>query len=263
MYLIMNKITSRENKLIKYAAKLQNKSFRDSEKAFVIEGEKLFLEAVRFGVELKSIFVSDEYSISSLPKLPKGYENITYICPMDIIKKISQTATPEGIVVIVHQFKIHDVNEIKQGRFLALENMSDPQNTGAIIRGAHAFGLSGIILTRSSADVFSFKTIRASMGSCFTLPIYLTDSINCLITTIGKGFKFYAAALDDNATELENADFGDSSVVVIGNESKGITKETMELCETLYINMQGTAQSLNAAVAAGIIAYKMSVKSPY
>ena len=146
------------------------------------------------------------------------------------------------------------------GQYLALCGLQDPGNVGTIIRTAEAMGLTGLILAGSCPDIYSPKVLRSTMGSVFRLPIRVAgDEALLLQEARAAGVKSYAAALHRQACLLPGTGLGPGSLVLIGNEGNGLPDAVVQACDApLMIQMPGRAESLNAAMAAGIIAWEMA-----
>lgn len=254
-------ITSKENPLIKYAVKLSKRAFRYEEKRFLFEGEKLLTEALQCEIKIREAFftkdTAEKYKKNAEFLANKGAK--LYIISEELMKKISDTETPQGIICIAEFFETQSVDSLKQGKFIALVGLQDTGNVGAVIRCADAFSLDGVIIDKTSADIFSPKTIRGSMGSIFRTKIVFADNLLDEIKSLkNNGFKINAAVLDKKSKPVNEIKWTGSDIVIIGNESAGISEELIKNCQTVYIPMKGRAESLNASVAAGIIAWEMT-----
>lgn len=252
-------ITSRENSLIKLAFSLQNSSkARRDNGLFLIEGLRICKDAIDNGIKFEKLIVSEtaikkyEDDVSLFSK--NAVES--FVITDSLFKKISDTTSPQGIIAIC-KIKTENKNKIdKKGRYIALENIADPSNLGAVSRTAEALGVTGIIVSSISCDPFSPKALRSSMGTLLRMPVIVLDDFS---NEIGKlGLKTYSCVVDKDATSINEIIFSDSSVIIIGNEANGITKETKENSDYLItIPMSGNAESLNAAVAASIVMWEM------
>jgi len=142
-------------------------------------------------------------------------------------------------------------------RIIALDNLQDPGNVGAIIRSCDAFAVDALLLSENCADINSPKVIRSAMGSAFRLPVCRGGLVESLRELKEKGFTVIGADLNDSAEKLGSFAFPEKCVVVIGGEGAGISAEVMNICDRqVYIPIKN-AESLNAAVAAGIIIYEL------
>ncbi len=253
------RITSKENSLIKLISSLQTSSkSRKESSAFVLEGLRISNDAFDNGIKFDKLIVSDtalqkyKYEINKLCK----NSNDSYLLPDSLFKKISDTSSPQGIIAVAKIPVNNEASLQKSGKYIALENLNNPTNLGAISRTAEALGVSGIILSNGGCDPYSPKTLRASMGTILRMPIFIYDNF---IESIKKsGLKTFACVVDSDATAITDAELSAGSVVIIGNEANGITTETKAACDRLVtIPMSGRAESLNASVAATIAIWEM------
>jgi len=240
-------ITSRQNAIIK--------AFKKPEGAFVVESEKLIREAVAAGFVLQHLLYTEK-SRMNLPGIG--------ITP-DLSEYISDTKSPQGVFAMFERREYSGFEFTAATRVMLLDGIQDPGNVGAIIRSCEAFGFDCVICSRDCADVYNSKVIRASAGSVFRLPSVKRDLYEAISELKRANFKIYAAALDEDAVPLRQLSTvncqlstDDSQLsTVIGNEGRGVSQSVMELCDSkVYIPIRG-AESLNAAVAAGIIAYEI------
>ncbi len=251
-------LTSRKNDIVRRFRELQReKKLRDSEGVFVAEGDHLCGEAAAAGAEIRYALITEK----AQEKYPKAAEALIAsaaeyaVISDDIAEYISDTKAPQGLFAEVAKRPQCD---IPTGKLVLLDGVQDPGNVGTIIRTAEALGIKGVLLSDKCADVYSPKTLRASMGSIFRLPI-----INCELSQIitelrAQGYDVYGAMLDDTAKKLGEVSFGEKSAVVIGSEGRGISDEVKNACTGgLYIPITG-AESLNAAAAAAMIIWELS-----
>lgn len=270
----IQEITSLSNPQIKYIKSLQNKpSLRKKEGLFVVEGLKIFMETPKNLI--KSVYISD----NMLEDLSKGkgftedirkkallkLENISYTkISDDISKSISDTVTPQGIFVIIKNFK-YDLKDIikknKAQTFLILEEIKDPGNMGTIIRTAEGAGISAIIMNSKCVDVFNPKVTRATMGSIFRVPFIIEETLNNSIKLLKEnGIVTYAAHLS-GSEYFDEENLKGSVAIFIGNEAKGLSDEVTKMADRLIkIPMEGELESLNAGIAAGILMYEAKRK---
>lgn len=252
-------VSSRDNDYIKLVVQLMKSSKKRREEGlFVLEGLRLCLDAIENNFTPEMVFItssaSEKYSgeigslIASSPK--------TFMIPESLFSKISDTVTPQGIMGV---FKIPDFNIgcfNGQGRYIALENLQDPSNLGAVSRTAEALGISGIIL-QGGCDPYSPKSLRASMGALLRIPVFIMDDMFSFFKS--REFNVYGAVVNNAKLTAGSFSFSDRSVVVIGNEANGLSESAIKNCtETVTIPMKGNSESLNAAVAASILMWEMS-----
>lgn len=250
-------ISSKDNPLIKLVCSLQSSSkARKEEGLFVLEGLRICKDALENDIKFDKLIVSET-------ALEKYYNEIIvfsgnsqncYALSDNLFKKISDTNTPQGIIGIAKIPNFDDKINMN-GRYIALENLQDPANLGAVSRTAEALGVSGIILS-SGCDPYSPKSLRSSMGTLLRMPLYITKDLSDFIKD--SQLKSYGCVVDESATKINTVSFENGSVIIIGNEANGLTEETKSNChELITIPMKGNAESLNAAVAASISMWEM------
>lgn len=251
-------ITSKDNPLIKLVCGLQSKaSIRKKEGLFVLEGLRICDDACNNSIWFDKLFISKTAKEKYVEELSKFYNNANEIfeIPDSLFQKISDTSSPQGIIAVV---KIPSLSPeiLKSGRYIALENLNDPSNLGAISRTAEALGVSGIILSSDSVDPYAPKSLRASMGTLLRMPvIILNDFVNEIKQS---GLTSYACVVDSDATPITNISFDDGSILLIGNEANGLTDNTKNMAnKQITIPMRGNAESFNAATAAAISMWEM------
>ena len=246
----MTIITSKANSVVKNAKKLHQKKYRKS--AYLIEGWHLFEEAVQAGVTIEKIFALESYR-DQLAAFPQ-----TVWVSEDILLDLADSQTPQGIVAVVQKEEVGQV-DFSQGKFLFLEDVQDPGNVGTIIRTADAAGFTGVIVSDKSADIYSLKTLRSMQGSHFHLPIYRMASQALLEEAKEAGIPVLATTLSKDSVDYRELPPIENFVLVMGNEGQGISPLMAESADQLvHISMKGQAESLNVAVAAGILIFHLS-----
>ena len=252
------RITSKDNAIIKEITNLQKSSKRRKESGlFVLEGLRLCADASLNGVVAKTVVLSDTAFDKYLDDMGDLFNNAEskYIIPDSLFTKISDTVNPQGILCVfqIPTFGMKDI--VSNGKYIALENLQDPSNLGAISRTAEALGINGIFVC-GGCDPYSPKSLRASMGALLRIPVFETDNVFDL--TLNSGFSTYAAVVDRNSEKIGSFRFDDGCIVFIGNEANGLTEDTVNKCDRkITIPMDGKAESLNAGVAAAIIMWEM------
>lgn len=252
-------ITSRDNSLIKLVCALNGSSSKRREQGlFVLEGLRLCSDAYENSIRFDKLIVS----ITALEKYSENISSFAnnadecFLLPDSLFSKIADTKSPQGIIALS---KIPEINfgEIKKnGRYIALENISDPSNLGAVSRTAEALSVDGIILSDGGCDPYSPKVLRASMGTVLRMPIFVLKDFSGELFSLG--LKTYSCVVDSDAQSLKETKFEDGSIIIIGNEANGITEEVKALSnEKITIPMSGRAESLNAAAAAAIVMWEM------
>jgi TrmH family RNA methyltransferase len=250
-------IESKENNLYKETKKLKERKGREKSNKYIIEGFRLIEEAFRANLNIEYIFVDDENNKRIEEYLGKYLnENVKIYGLKDkLIKELCSTEKPQGVVAVVKKNTI-TLNE-KGSFYLLCDKLQDPGNLGTIIRTAHAAGVDGIILTKGTVDVYNEKTIRASMGSLFHVPVIYDDKDNTIIKSLcNRGFSLLATSLEGDKDFFEE-DLSGNLIISVGNEGNGVSKEIYELSnKKVKIPMPGGAESLNVAIATSIILYE-------
>ena len=240
---------------------VKNKKTRDSLGLFVTEGRKLFEEAPKDRI-VQVLMTADyeERHPEVLDRIPKGCDVLR---GMDAgrFASVCDTRTPQGILTVVRE-EPFDPKTLK-GRddpfFVLLENVQDPGTAGTIIRTAEAAGVTAVFLTKGSVDIHSPKTIRSTMGAIYRVPHFYTDSAADLLKELKVRFHTLSYAAHLKGDRSYNAcDFQKPTVLLIGNEGNGLTDQTADAADVLMkIPMSGQVESLNAAMAAGILMYEV------
>lgn len=258
----MPTLTSKDNKLIKTAVKLKKSAkFRKKTGLFVAEGVRICVDAMLSGVVIDTLFVTKaaaEKNAAEYEKLSQYSKNTFTVTP-ELFGYISDTQSPQGFLGLIKtldkscQFDTIKVN----GKFIALDNMQDPNNMGTVLRSCEAFGVTGVIMSADCCDVFSPKVVRGSMGAVFRLPFIICDTIADYLEAHPQ-LNSYAAVVDSDAEPLTEVKFDLPCVAVIGNEGNGLKPQTIDSCNhRITIPMGGKAESLNASAAAAVLIWEM------
>ena len=246
----MTIITSKSNSVIKNAKKLHQKKYRKS--SYLIEGWHLFEEAVQAGAKIERIFTLSEYG-EKLTDYPQ-----TVFVTEEILLDLADSQTPQGIVAII-QKEEEQLPDFTSGKYLFLEDVQDPGNVGTMIRTADAAGFSGVIVSSKSADIYSLKTLRSMQGSHFHVPIYRM-AVETFVEEAKKGnLPILATTLSQNSKDYRELAQLEDFALVMGNEGQGISPfMTNQADQLVHITMKGQAESLNVAIAAGILMFYLS-----
>lgn len=253
----MEVIQSKDNNIIKETKKLKEKRFRVEKEQFLIEGFRFVEEALKSNFEVHAIFLSEEAldkwkSFKMDEKLQP--DSKLYIVKEPVLKLLSSTETPQGVVAIVNN-KVNNLNT-NQGFYVLVDRLQDPGNLGTIIRSAHAAGSSGVILTKGTVDVYNEKTLRSTMGSVFNIPIIEDKDFSVLNSLRANGFKLIVSSLE-KSEDFYEVDLTGKVIIAVGNEGSGISDEIYSLGDVrVKIPMPGGAESLNAAAAASIMIFE-------
>ncbi|CAM3255563.1 RNA methyltransferase [Streptococcus dysgalactiae subsp. equisimilis] len=240
-------ITSKANQLIKQTKKLLQKKHRQY--SYLIEGWHLFEEAQQSGQGFRHIFVLEE-----LAERVADQEKVVLVSA-DVLKELTDSPSPQGIIAEVDMPQLAFPTDY-QGKYLILEDVQDPGNLGTIIRTADAAGFDGVFLSEKSADVYNSKTLRSMQGSHFHLPIWRTDIYKICREMQEHNTPVLATTLSKVSVDYKTVPHQESFALVMGNEGQGISAEMTTLADQLvHITMPGQAESLNVAVAAGILIF--------
>lgn len=246
----MTIITSKANSVVKNAKKLHQKKYRKS--AYLIEGWHLFEEAVQAGVTIEKVFALESYR-DQLAAFPQ-----TIWVSEEILLDLADTQTPQGIVAVIQKEEV-GLPDLHQGKYLFLEDVQDPGNVGTMIRTADAAGFTGVIVSDKSADIYSLKTLRSMQGSHFHLPIYRLPVATFVEEAKKSNLPLLATTLSRDSKDYRELSSLENFVLVMGNEGQGISSVMAESADQLvHIGMKGRAESLNVAVAAGILMFYFS-----
>ena len=250
----MERITSRKNELVAHIRKLSgSRSARRAAGEFVCDGPKLLAEALRWGAAVTTVVAEEGVS---LPELPSAVRRVEV--PADLLRSLSTTETPQGVLFLCRAPGLALPDRLTGGRYMVLDGVQDPGNLGTVWRTADAFGADGLILLHNCADPWSPKTVRATMGACFRLPVWEADPSSVQARLDEGGIPLYATALREDTEDLRAQDLR-RCAVVIGSEGRGVSEETLALCgKTLKIPMRARCESLNAAVAAAVVLWEMA-----
>lgn len=256
----MEKITGKNNDIIKGVKKLFTSSRqRRQQGLFVLEGARLVFDALNSFYDVKYFLITqsavDKY-YEEFEKMAEKSEH-SYIISEEISQKLSETQTSQGVFAVC-KMKNADSTLDEKGKYIALDNVSDPGNLGAVIRTAEALGINGVI-TGGGCDIFNPKALRASMGSALRMNVIDCDDLSDFLLNLkNNGVKIYGTTPDSSCKKITEVDFNDGCVCVIGNEANGISDTVKNACtELVTIPMLGNAESLNASVAAAITMWEM------
>lgn len=254
-------ITSTANGKIKRLINLKKKrKLRDEEHVFLVEGIRMFREVPVD--ELQEVYVSESFYKKEkvLVNAIAGQAGVHIEVLTDtVFAHASDTKTPQGVLCVVRQksYKLEDLLKGEKRHLLVLDNLQDPGNMGTIVRTAEGAGVTGVIMSRDCVDIYNPKTIRSTMGSIFRVPFFITEDLHETIRQLQNAqVSVYAAHLEGSVC-YDTPDYTKGTAFLIGNEGNGLTKETAALADSyIRIPMGGQLESLNAAMAAGILMYE-------
>lgn len=254
-------ITSSSNPKVKQVVLWQNKAKeRRAAGIFLVEGFKMFEEAPED--RIKEVYLSEEalakVEVQSgiREKLNRtGYE----VVAADLFQKMSDTRTPQGILCVVKrpEYRLEELLAGENPLLVVLENLQDPGNLGTIIRTGEGAGITGVIMSAGTVDIYNPKTIRATMGSVYRVPFVYAEDLQAVVEKLRKkGIRSYAAHLAGEKY-YDGFSFRSGTAFLIGNEGNGLSRELADAADSyLKIPMEGQVESLNAAIATSLLMYE-------
>lgn len=265
------RITSSDNAIWKNVIRLNQKKGRDQSSQYLIEGPNLIREALHSDAALEIILVSDSFDWSD----PEGSEiagllddkkaqNDVYQVSSHLFHKLSDTIAPQGILAVVSKKLWSDDLVFEHGKnVMILDRIQDPGNLGTMLRTADAAGYGGALILKGSGDAYGPKAVRAAAGSLFRLPIQFPDTPEQVAQLCKKHGKRIVCTTPKGNRDYFDIDMSNDIALVMGNEGNGIGEVLLEQAdERVRLPMTGTIESLNVAVAAGILLYE-SVRQLY
>jgi TrmH family RNA methyltransferase len=263
-------ITSTSNDRVKrVVAYGQKAKARREDGVFIIEGMKMLREAPV--LQVSEVYVTERF----VDTASEGDKEILWrygaeTVSEEVMNKMADTQTPQGVLAVIRQYPytleevLEGYNQSASGKenaplLLVLENIQDPGNLGTMLRSGEGAGVTGIILSKGCADIFSPKVIRSTMGSIFRMPFIYVENISEMVKELGtKGISTYAAHLKGKKS-YDEFDYTKPTAFLIGNEGNGLTKETADAAsEYVLIPMKGEVESMNAATSAAILTFEAS-----
>ena len=237
-------ITSLENKKVKDVVKLQSKKYRDLTNTFVVETEHLVEEAKKAGI-IKDLFIVEDEFVDN---------DNTYFVTNEVMRKMSSMESPSNVLAVCEK---NNSKEIIGDKILLIDGVQDPGNLGTIIRSSVAFGVTTIVLSHDTVDLYNPKVIRATEGMFCHINIIsmnLEEAINIIKS---KGIKVYGTNVVDGVSVTSITD-KNKYALIVGNEGNGVKQNIQDLCDlNLYIPMNNNVESLNVGVACSILLYEL------
>lgn len=245
-------INSLENLTIKKIKKLKIKKYRESEKKFLAEGHK-FLDFSYCPeiIVLRDDIIDDRKIINKIER----FSCRKIVVDNRIFLQLSSQENSQG-VILVYPYCDSDTNTIDLD-VIVLDKIQDPGNLGTIIRVADAAGFKDIILSKGSVDCYNEKVVRSSMGSIFSMNIVYLEESEIIKILKEKNYKFIVTALEADSVEYTEMNLGKKNAIIFGSEGNGVGQNFLKTAdETVIIPIYGSAESLNVAIASGIVIYK-------
>lgn len=260
-------ITSVQNPLVKRLHQLLDRKGREEQGRFLVEGAHLVEEALKSGAEVTTILYDNDRDLD--PACRRALENH----PLDVhvvaasaavLGKLSETKSPQGIVAEVKKTAADWSEWLDQKGssgddllVLFLDEIQDPGNLGTILRTAEAAAIDAVVLGKGSVDVYNGKVVRATMGALFRLPVFTRSLPETASEWRADGGRLLVSSLQKESVSYDEADYSKRTAIVIGNEGRGVSQAIMdEADQFVHIPIYGQAESLNAAVAAGIFVFE-------
>lgn len=246
----MKEITSLANPLVKQWRQMQTPSGRKAHGLFLAEGEHLCREAVREGA-CQTLLVTKEGLDAYREWLP--VEDSIILVSRQVLSALADSKTPQGCIAVCELPESPPLQNAGN-RLMALNRLQDPGNVGTILRTLDAADFDGLVLDFGCADPFSPKAARASMGAVFRLPVYQVEDLHTAFDALPK-HKLVAGDLF-GGPYYGHPPFGESFILLVGNEGAGLEDSVKQRADfRLKLPIPGKAESLNAAVAAGLMVY--------
>lgn len=249
----METLSSLKNPRVMLWRSLKERKARRETGLFLVEGRKMVTEALDSDFSVETVLCDAAQAELYAPLCQRAPEAI--LLPSHVLAAVCDTKTPQGIAAVVRPQTLRQ----PEGRLLALDGVQDPGNVGTILRTADAAGFDGLLMSDQCADVFSPKVLRATMGSIFRMPIAVTDDLpGMLRERRTQGYTVISSQLD-GAPFYQRGPVAARFILIIGNEGNGVSPAVAaEANMRLRLPMRGGAESLNAAVAAGIMMYELT-----
>jgi len=256
-------IASRQNSLVKDLRRAFTQAELTDDGYCAVEGLRILEEAIRSGLRIKAVFFShsgQQHAERLLPQL--GNHTETLLLPDEVFQNAVSTETPQGVAALV-KLKNLSLQDMLRGPDLFLlgaAGIQDPGNLGTMIRSAEAFGASGILTLEKTVATINPKTIRASAGSIFRLPVVKASFETVSATLHSAGIRVVATS-SHKGTPLHEADLTGPVAVIVGSEGAGVPKDVLvEADEMIVIPHSPRVESLNAGIAASIILYEAAMQ---
>ena len=233
-------ITSKNNDKAKYAVSLKDNKNRKKENKFLGEGKKSLELALQAGL-VAEVFTYESLLIDeSIPQ---------YLVNEEVMKKLSSSVTPEGVVFIA---KVPEFKKDNFKKILFLDSINDPGNLGTLTRTALAFGYDAVVTSPDSVSVYNEKALAACKGANYLIPVFQDD-----LSNYKDEFQILVSTLKDNSIDVKDVKLEDKFVLVLGNEAHGVSRKSEQLA-SLFVKIPiENINSLNVAVAGGILMYQL------
>ena len=216
--------------------------------------------ALAAGVEFEALYVDvrarEDAPCADLVERARAVGVRVFVLGEGVLERVADAATPQPVLGAV-RLPLTRVEDVAcDGLVLVLHDVRDPGNAGTLVRSADASGASGVVFTGRSVDPFNSKTLRATAGSIFHVPVAVDSLATTIASFVARGANAYATVVRGGVSHRE-LEYSTPVVIVIGNESEGLDDDAIALCHgTVSIEMVGRSESLNAGVAGSLIAFE-------
>ena len=252
-------IQSKDNKTIKHIISLQQRKYRQKFGEYTVEGIRAVTDLGKKGF-LRAILIRESKRSELEPLVQKDFSiSSVYVVQDPIFDKIEHSVNGQGILGIAKKCITNlDSFIVEDGLYVALDGVQDPGNLGTIIRTAVAAGAKGIFLLKGTVDPYNEKCVRSTMSALCNIPIFEDITLSEFYDFIkDNSIKTYVTSLD-NAKPYHTISYAKRSMVILGNEGNGVSKEIIEMCDqAITIPMYGDIESLNVSIAAALCMYKV------
>ena len=233
-------ITSKNNDRIKYAVSLKENKNRKKENKFLGEGKKSLELALQAGLVLEVFSYETLLIDEDIPQ---------YLVNEEVMKKLSSAVNPEGVVFVA---KVPEFKKDNFSKILFLDSINDPGNLGTLTRTALAFGYDAVVTSKDSVSVYNEKALAACKGANYLIPVYQDD-----LSNYKDEYQIIVSTLKDSSIDIDEVKVEKKFVLVLGNEAHGVSKNSEELADLFVKIPIENINSLNVAVAGGILMYKI------
>lgn len=251
----METITSRQNPLCVQVRKLAAEGkYRRRTGRFLCDSPKLVQEALRWTPEAVETVLCTSQAL--LPALPGHVRAV--LVPEEVMASLAPSKTPQGVLAVCALEDRPLPRTLEGSRYVVLDGVQDPGNVGTVLRTADAFWCDGVFLVGGCADLWSPKTLRASMGAAFRCPVWSCTAQELSDLLRRSGIPLWGAALREDTADVKAVDWS-RAALAIGSEGRGLSRELLEMCDgTVRIPMREHCESLNAAAAAAVLIWEMA-----
>lgn len=256
------KITSPSNPKIKEALDIKNRRSKYKSNAFIIEGPHLIEMAIASGHQIKEVFFTNTFSAKKdgqrLIRQISKYTNDIFEITEHLLNKLTDTETPQGILAMASYApkNLEDIRFKSVPLIVIIDGVQEPGNLGTIIRTSDAAGADAVIILKGTCDVFMQKTLRATAGSIFNMPIVHAEAGALLKWLASKGIRLSVTAVDGR-TSMFDADLKNAVAFVFGNEAHGVSSQMKKNADFIFkIPIFGKAESLNVSTSAAVCLYE-------